>query len=544
MFLLIKTLITMNKHSKYILSIAAAATLAVSGCTKNFEDYNKNLYGASNNDLLPDYGLVVGQLKEAQRSIYVYQPAWVTQLQQNLMGDVFSGYMMSPTPFRGNSNNLNYDLVDGWNLYALNPAYSSAEASVMAPLWNVQQITKTAAPDLYAMSKLLQVEAMHRVSDIFGPIMYSKYKIRSEDGGYDYDSQQEAYNNFFKDLNEAITILTPLRTQKSTPTFTNADMVYKGSYEKWLQFANSLRLRLALRIVKVDAAKAKTEGEAALANAGGLLSKAEDNFSVNIGATVHPLNTISGAWEDIRMGAPMESILKGYSDPRLAKFFEPAEDSLVLHDFKGIRNGIDIDAKTRYQKYSGLATLPSELQLMSAAEAFFLKAEAAARGWAGAGTAKDNYESGISTSFNQYGLNASTYINNAVSTPAPYTDPKSVTPGQNDINAGNPWLSTITIKWDDADAFEKKLERIITQKWICMFPDGQEAWSEFRRTGYPKLFPVVINNSGGKISTTVFVRRINIPPDEYLTNPKGVERAIKTLKGADNGGTRLWWDVQ
>jgi hypothetical protein len=534
----------MNNLNKYILCITAAASIAVSGCTKNFEDYNKNQYGASNDDLLPDYGLVVGQLKEAQRSIYVYQPAWVTQLQQNLMGDVFSGYMMTPNPFRGNSNNTNYDLVDGWNLYALNPAYSSAEASVMAPLSSVQQITKSAAPDLYAMSKILQVEAMHRVSDIFGPIMYSKYKIRAEDGGYDYDSQQEAYNNFFKDLNEAITILTPLLKQKSTPTFTNADMVYGGNYAKWLQFANSLRLRLALRIVKADAAKAKTEGEAALANIGGLLSKADDNFSVNIGATVHPLNTISGAWQDIRMGAPMESILKGYNDPRLSKYFLPAVDSAVAGQFKGIRNGIENDAKTRYQDYSALVDLPSKLQLMSAAEAWFLKAEAAARNWVGAGSAKDNYESGITTAFNQYGLDASTYITDAVSKPAPYIDPKSITPGQNDVKAGSPWLSTITIKWNDGDAFEKKLERIITQKWICIFPDGQEAWSEFRRTGYPKLFPVVINNSGGKISSTVFIRRINIPPDEYLTNPKGVERALPTLKGPDNGGTRLWWDIQ
>jgi hypothetical protein len=533
----------MNNRSKYILTITTAALLATA-CTKKFEDFNKNPYGASNDDLLPDYGLVVGQLKEAQHSIYVYQPAWVTQLQQNLMGDVFGGYMMSPTPFRGNSNNLNYDLVDGWNLYALNPAYSSAEASVMAPLANVETITQSAAPDLYAMAKILKVEAMHRVSDIFGPIMYSKYKVRAEDGGYDYDSQQDAYTNFFKDLNDAITILTPLRTQKSTPTFTNADLVYKGDYSKWLQFANSLRLRLALRIVKADAAKAKTEGEAALANPGGLLSKADDNFSVNIGSTVHPLNTISGAWGDIRMSAPMESILGGYKDPRLPKYFMPATDNAVKGQFKGIRNGIDIDAKTRYQDYSALVDLPSKLQLMTAAEAWFLKAEAAARGWAGAGTAKDNYESGITTSFSQYGLDATSYITDASSTPAPYTDPKSITPGQNDVKSGDANLSTITIQWNEADPFEKKLERIITQKWICMFPDGQEAWSEFRRTGYPKLFPVVINNSAGKISTAAFIRRINIPPDEYLTNPKGVERAIKTLKGPDNGGTRLWWDVQ
>lgn len=535
----------MIKQSKYMLTIATAATLVVSGCTKNFKEYNTNEYGATNEDLLPDYGLVVAQLQEAQKTIYVYQPAWVTQLQQNLIGDVYSGYMMPPTPFRGNSNNVNYDLVDGWNVWALNPAYSSSVGSVMSPISNVEATTKSAAPDLYAMAKIIKVEAMHRVSDIFGPIMYSQYKVRADDGGYDYDSQQDAYTNFFKDLGEAIAILTPLQGTTPTPTFENADLVYEGDYTKWLQFANSLRLRLALRIVKADAAKAKTEGEAALANAGGLLSVTGDDFNINIDATEHPLNTINNAWADIRMGAPMESILKGYNDPRLPKYFVPATDAAVAGQYKGIRNGIDIDAKSRYQGYSALVTFPSKIQLMTAAEAWFLKSEAAIRGWTGAGSAKDNYESGIKTSFSQHTItDATTYINDAVSKPAEYIDPKAITTGQNNITNGSPWLSTITIKWDEGDAFEKKLERIITQKWISMFPEGQEAWSEFRRTGYPKLFPVVINNSGGKVSTNTFIRRVNIPPDEYLTNPQGATRAAATLNGPDNGGTRLWWDKQ
>jgi hypothetical protein len=531
----------MKKHYKYIFSIATATTLMVSSCTKNFKEYNTNPYGATNEDLLPDYGLVVAQLQEAQKTIYVYQPAWVTQLQQNLMADVYSGYMMPPTPFRGNSNNMNYDLVDGWNVWALNPAYSSSVGSVMNPISNVEATTKATAPDLYAMAKIIKVEAMHRVSDIFGPIMYSKYKTRADDGGYDYDSQQEAYNNFFKDLNEAIAILTPLRAQASTPTFKNADLAYAGSYASWLKFANSLRLRLALRIVKADATKAKAEGEAALANAGGLLSAATDDFNINIGATTHPLNTINNAWADIRMGAPMESFLKGYNDPRLPKYFVPATDPAVVGQYKGIRNGIDIDAKSRYQGYSAMVTFPSKIQLMTAAEVWFLKAEAALRGWTGVGnTAKESYENGIKTSFSQYSLSAGAYINDGSSKPAAYVDPKAITPGQNDVTGSA--LSTITIKWEEGDAFERKLERIITQKWISMFPEGQEAWSEFRRTGYPKLFPVVINNSGGKVSTATFIRRVNIPPDEYLTNPKGAQRAAATLGGPDNGGTRLWWD--
>src|SRR5438105_8033416 len=146
-----------------LLFAMAVGGFAVSSCTKKFAAFNTNPYGATNEQLAGDYALVLAQLQEAQHSIYVYQPAWVTQLQQNLMGDVYSGYMMPPTPFRGNSNNMTYDLVDGWNVWALNPAYSSTVGSVMSPVSNVEASTKTTTPDLYAMAKIIKVEAMHRV---------------------------------------------------------------------------------------------------------------------------------------------------------------------------------------------------------------------------------------------------------------------------------------------------------------------------------------------------------------------------------------------
>ncbi|MGE5106339.1 MAG: SusD/RagB family nutrient-binding outer membrane lipoprotein, partial [Sphingobacteriales bacterium] len=186
-----------------------------------------------------------------------------------------------------------------------------------------------------------------------------------------------------------------------------------------------------------------------------------------------------------------------------------------------------------------LADFPSQIQLMTAAEAWFLKAEAAIRGWAGAGDSQTDYENGINTSMSQYSVSGATYIADAVSKPKPYVDPKNAV---NNVPNGDPNLSTVTIKWNGAGSFDEKLEKIITQKWIAMYPDGQEAWSEFRRTGYPKLFPVVINNSGGKISTAIFIRRINFPSSEYSTNPKGIAGAVTKLGGADTGGTRLWWD--
>ena len=103
-------------------------------------------------------------------------------------------------------------------------------------------------------------------------------------------------------------------------------------------------------------------------------------------------------------------------------------------------------------------------------------------------------------------------------------------------------MGKIAIKWNAGASEEEQLERIITQKWIAMFPNGQEAWSEFRRTGYPKVIPIVNNLSGGKVDTNVQVRRMTFPRSEYSNNAAGVAAATALLGGADTGGTKLWWD--
>jgi hypothetical protein len=531
----------MIKNTFKILGTALIAGAMLTGCTDRFDEFNKNPNGVTNEDIAGD--LVPADLKLAQQNIYVVQPAWVTQLQQNLIADAYSGYMMPPTPFRGNNNNMTYDLVDGWNTWAFIPAYNN----VMSPLTTVEELTinEPSKQDAYALAKIIKVEAMHRLSDIFGPIMYTKYKQIEADGSVLYDTQEEAYHAFFADLKTAIDILTPLvQSGATTPqAIVDADLVYGGNYAQWLKFANSLRLRLAIRVSGVDPALGKAEGEAALANAGGLLAANADNFLISFGTANHPLNVFNNEWGDVRLGAPVESILGGYSDPRLPKYAEPATDAAVAGQFKGIRQGIDIDAKSRYADYSKLTTFESKGQMMTAAEVWFLKAEAALNGWTGAGTAKANYEKGIEISFAQYGLSAdyAAYIADDVSTPKAYVDPKAITAGQNDVLLGNPNLSTATIAWDDAASTEEKLEKIITQKWIAMYPDGQEAWSEFRRTGYPKLFPVVVNKSGGKI--TGFIKRINFTAEEYSTNKVAVDAAVGKLGGPDTGNTPLWWDV-
>ncbi|GEM_PF-5294236 len=89
----------------------------------------------------------------------------------------------------------------------------------------------------------------------------------------------------------------------------------------------------------------------------------------------------------------------------------------------------------------------------------------------------------------------------------------------------------IKIKWDEGASFDEKLERIITQKWIAIYPDGQEAWSEFRRTGYPKLWPVNVNLSGGDVPEGEFIKRINYPPAITNASQAATAAAVGQLPG-------------
>jgi hypothetical protein len=533
-----------TKNSIYKIVGGLAFSAALTSCTDKFEELNTNPNGITDREVnatVDVNDLILNNLKTGQRNIYVFNPSWQYQVQQNLNADMYAGYMMSPNPYQSNNNNLTYGLVAGWNETAFNVGYDNA----MKPLTVAEDSTRGKANrrDTHAMAKILKVEALHRISDVYGPIIYTKYMKPNPDGSVDYDTQEAAYNAFFEDLNTAIEILTELSGAEPSAAFKSADLVYGGNYAKWLKFANTLRLRLAIRISGVAPDKAKTEGEAALANSGGILDTNADNFLVDTETAVHPLNVINNDWGDVRLGAPLGAIMTGYDDPRLPYYALPATDADVAGEYVGIRQGINIDAKSRYENYSKLVTFSNKIQLMVAAEAWFLKAEAALKGWSGAGTASTNYETGVQRSFEQYGIGAAvaSYLADDESTSAEYKDPDAITDEQNDINVGNPNLSTITIKWEDGASAEAKLERIITQKWIAMFPEGQEAWSEFRRTGYPKLYPVIVNNSGGKI--TGFIKRLPFAQSEYTTNKFALDRIITTMSGPDTGNTPLWWDV-
>ena len=102
----------------------------------------------------------------------------------------------------------------------------------------------------------------------------------------------------------------------------------------------------------------------------------------------------------------------------------------------------------------------------------------------------------------------------------------------------------VSPRWLESADRDTKLEKIITQKWIAMFPEGCEAWAEQRRTGYPRLFPVRFNHSkDGCIDTETMIRRLNFPGGLKTENAEQYAALVEALGGDDNAGTRLWWDT-
>jgi hypothetical protein len=505
---------------------------AAVSCTDNFEEINTNPYGASDELLQEDFNNIRTLFPPILNNIIVLDPVWWYQVQQGLQGDIWSGYMATPTAFEGGSNNTTYSLVDGWNGYA----WTSGYKDIMANVYKLEQRTKGKYDQFYALSLILKVEAMHRITDIYGPIVYSKFG--TENPVIEYDAQNQVYTQMFNELDIAVAELTPRITGDGVTEFTGTDISgYNGDFRRWVKFANTLRLRLAMRIVKIDPTLAKTEAEKAVNHSVGVLTTKDDIFKVVSVNFTNPIATISNAWQDIKMSADMESIMGGYNDPRLATFF--ATSSQFPGQYKGVRTGIQIGAKADHAGFSGIGPVVNskEIVLMTTAEAYFLRAEGALRGWNMGSDAKSLYELGINASFDQHGVSgAATYISDAVSTPKAYVDPNF--PVNNSVAVNN-----VTIAWDGASSNEVKLQKIITQKWIAGFPEGQEGWSEYRRTGYPKLFPVLKNTSGGTITTEFGVRRVNFVQSEKAGNPGGVATGVAKLNGPDNGGTRLWWDV-
>lgn len=536
----------MNKI-KYTTALLLGGLLSFSSCTDNFADFNST-DGAYTEELQKyDNQTNLVPFATIQKGI-IYQTGvdgtdWQYQVIQNLVADMFCGYFHDMNG-SFNANNSTYNLNNGWTsamwIYTYGyvmPSIADAEALNTEKEW----------PLYHAITKILKVATLHRVSDYYGPILYDGFGTADQKP----QSQEEVYKRFFEDLETAVNIL---KDYKGGVSFESADFMMpegKRTPAQWLKFANSLRLRLAMRVSNVAPELTEKQAKAALDAAnGGVLETA--NETVGEYGIRNPLGGVAG-WSEVYMNASLESFLKGYNDPRLKSYFNPAQDgrdkdgninkevagvkqlSSIEDEYKGVRQGTGV-ADNRYSTHSQTTiTTASKIIVMSAAEVWFLRAEAALRYNTG-DDVENCYKQGVTVSFAQWDANGVSDYLESDNIPAAYVDVFDAK-----FNADAP--STITPKWDNTADKEEKLERIITQKWLALYPEGCEAWAEQRRTGYPRLIKVAVNNSGNTISTDDMIRRVFFNQDYKTDNKALYDALVNKLGGADNGGTRLWWDT-
>ena len=526
----------MKKIIKYM-GVVATTLLLFSACTGDFDEMNTNPLGVTDDDLFQDNNSIGQHFIAMQQSIYYNFNGgsgtdWTYQLFQNLNADIWSGYLATPSNFEGGVNNQTYSFVPGWNDYCWNETYSH----LMTNSLRIREKCETQGEEIYyhfdAINTVLRVMGMSRICDQYGAVIYSKYG-QSMLGGT-YDSGVDAYKEFFRELDVASKALEKA-SKSDVASFAKFDMAYGGDLSKWLKLVNSLRLRLAMRVVKYDAQWAQTEALAAINAPGGLMTATGDIFQIRGQGYRNPLYALSTEWGDSFLNASLISILSGYEDPRLTKYGSPNSNNEVV----GVRTGLPgldktADSYKAVLSKINIASTETPVILFTPAEVQFLLAEAALRGWSVGGTAKSYYEAGITASFAQWGTPLGEYLNSS-NKPANWVDPIVA-------EFNSPAVSTITPKWDDAATNEERLEKIITQKWLAVFPEGMNGWAEWRRTGYPKLFPVVKNDSQGVIPTELGVRRLQFTVNERNDNPEGYTQAVQLLGGPDNGATRVFWD--
>nr|WP_311150259.1 RagB/SusD family nutrient uptake outer membrane protein [uncultured Prevotella sp.] len=535
-----------TKAYKYIVGFLALSLFTA--C--DFQKVNTNEF-----ELLPEEGLmdgisIGGPITAMQKCVFPvgtqadgtsvanrYQTAY------NLAADCWSGYFGQNNNW-GGPNNLNYFLKDGWVASSYTESYST-----VVPLWqDLKGKTETQFPEVFALAQILKISAWHKATDMFGPIPYKeagKGLITVP-----YDSQEEVYKAMFKELSDAIEVLTKYADNGNSKLLPNADAVYAGDVHKWVVYANSLMLRLAMRVYYADAALSKKYALQAVNHSYGVMKTKDDEAKMERGASLefkNNLDVLINQYNECRMGSSMLAYLGGYQDPRLPKYFNTSTVSQAVTvgtygKYSGVPTGHDVSSNDAFRDSSRPAiTSTTPTYWMRASEVYFLLAEAALHGFAVGGTAESLYEKGIEMSFEENGIASSEvadYMSSGLK-PSAYsfhlTNPS--------VNVDAPALTQATTEWTGTD--EEKLEKIMIQKWIALYPNGQEAWTEYRRTGYPKLHSVVTNYSNGEIDSEVGIRRMRFPTNKSTSaeDIANLESARKLLRGGlDKAGTRLWWD--
>lgn len=507
--------------SKKILVTSLVIAGALSSCTKGFDEINAPENTFTKEQLRGDNYEIAASFPKLQSLIVPADQSGYFQ-HFSLTGDIWGRFLMSNTKWNNNFSVYRY-MHEGWLNTPFNILTSFyPEFRKVKEATNGQGIT-------FALALINRVGLMHRLTDLYGPIPYTQ--IEGGNLKVAYDSQEVVYKAMLADLNTAINDLTLyVSANPSAKVMADQDLIYRGDLTKWVRFANSLKLRLAMRMRYVEPTLAKTAVEEAVNHTIGVITDNADNAIIRQKGN-SMLWLITNAWSDARVAADLTSYMNGYSDPRRASYFTASGFTGAGYD--GIRSGSNQDG-SEYNKYSNVKVGNNDPTIiLTASEVAFLKAEAALIGWnVGGATAKSLYEDGVRLSFAQWGAGSADSYLTSTATPGNYTDPS----GRYSTGA----VSTITPQWGDSDSDEKNLERIITQKWIALWPLGFEGWCEHRRTGYPKFFPVVGTVESAYAHMDV-ANRLPFSRTEYDVNSANIQAAIKLLGGPDDYATKMWW---
>ena len=366
-----------------------------------------------------------------------------------------------------------------------------------------------------AIAEIMQAWTFQVVTDIWGPVPYTEALQGRTGGNFSpaYTAQEEIYTGIISTLTEASNMI-----DETDVALASSDLVYGGDMTKWKKFANAVKMRAAIRIADVMpelAQQAITEALEA-----GAFESNDDNAFIPFGDASPYQNPIyenyyvSGR-DDWAVTDVLIDLMNENEDPRRAAYATPATGDGAFVGFPfGLDNGA---AAARFQqggfsrpslRVRGEPSVPAILMLYD--EVLFIQAEAAQRGWI-AGDAATLYEDAIGASMEYWGVTDEGEID-AYLANAPY----------------------------DAGDWETVLG---TQKWLALYMQGVQGWSEWRRLDFGVLQPPADGPSvsfGRDIAV-----RLPYPTDEANLNEANLNSGLEMLGAeTDDQGTQLWWDVQ
>jgi len=430
-----------------------------------------------------------------------------------------------------------------------NNAYSS-----LRDVENILRDTKEneGQQNYYGVALIIKSWIYSYLTDAYGDVPYTDAikGISDENITPQFTAQSEIYNGILLDLKTANSILVGADN-------ISGDILYGGDVLKWRKFANSLRLRLAMRISDVDNSRAVAEmTEITNTPATYPIFESDADAALLQWNSDNPqpkYNTRSGSFDEVRLSTTLETRLKDLGDRRLIVFAQPTSNSGKgiysdnLDDYVGMPNGLDDDAALGYSptgisEESGsnfisrlgillacracnvelASATASQTIIMSYSELQFILAEAKEKGFISAGDAAEYYENGIQASFAYYTERVTVGGWNEIAT---------------DISAFDvdAYVAQASVAY--TGTADEKLEKLATQKWIALFYTGFEAWSDWRRTGMPEVVPGPDAVNSGKVPV-----RFQFPNSVKSTNNANYQEAVSRM-GGDNLNTRLWWDT-